>query len=65
MPHKDESQLSIKQLHPTFAADVYGVVFGEDGVGPETFEQIYEAITKVGRHSEQHSQHMSTDACQC
>jgi alpha-ketoglutarate-dependent 2,4-dichlorophenoxyacetate dioxygenase len=49
MPHKEDSKISIVELHPTFAAEVYGVDFSDDvrGVSQEDFAEIYKAITKV------------------
>lgn len=46
MPHKEEGKVYVKELHPTFAAEVHGVDFSQD-VSPEDFEEIYKAITKV------------------
>ena len=48
MPHKEENKISIVPLHPTFAAEVYGVDFSpKTGVSAEDFEEVYKAITKV------------------
>ena len=46
MPHKEDSKIRLVELHPTFAAEVYGVDFSQD-VSPEEFNEVYEAITKV------------------
>lgn len=46
MPHREESKLTIKQLHPTFAAEVRGVDFSTD-IPQDVFNEIYQAITKV------------------
>ena len=46
MPHKEDSKISIVELHPTFAAEVYGADFSGD-VSEEDFAEIYKAITKV------------------
>lgn len=46
MPHKEDSKISINELHPTFAAEVSGVDFSGD-VSKEDFDEIYKAITKV------------------
>ena len=46
MPHKEENKISIVELHPTFAAEVYGVDFSQDITG-DVFDEIYKAITKV------------------
>ena len=48
MPHKEESKVYTVELHPTFAAEVYGVDFSQ-GVSPEDFNEVYKAITKVSR----------------
>ncbi|EMC98072.1 hypothetical protein BAUCODRAFT_66647 [Baudoinia panamericana UAMH 10762] len=47
MPHREESSLFIKELHPTFAAEVHGVDFTND-VAPHVFSRIQEAIAKYG-----------------
>lgn len=47
MPHKEESKVSVVELHPTFAAEVYGVDFSKGEVSPEDFDEVYKAITKV------------------
>lgn len=46
MPHKKDYQLTIKELHPTFAAEIHDVDFTGD-LSPEVFDQIHQAITKV------------------
>lgn len=46
MPHKEDSKISIVELHPTFAAEVYGVDFSGE-VSKEDFDEVYKAITKV------------------
>jgi hypothetical protein len=46
MPHKEDSKVYTVELHPTFAAEVYGVDFSQD-VSPEDFNEVYKAITKV------------------
>ena len=48
MPHKEESKVSIVELHPTFAAEVHGVDFSQE-VSPEDFDEVYKAITKVSQ----------------
>ncbi len=45
MPHKEESQLEIVELHPTFAAEVRGTNFHD--LGSDVFDEIHAAITKV------------------
>ena len=50
MPHKEENQISIVELHPTFAAEVHGVDFSGD-VSDEQFDEVYKAITKVSGQS--------------
>lgn len=45
MPHKEDSSITIKELHPTFAAEVHGVNFQD--LTDEQFDEIYKAITKV------------------
>jgi len=45
MPHKEESQLEIVELHPTFAAEVRGTNF--HNLGSDVFDEIHAAITKV------------------
>ena len=47
MPHKEDSTITIKELHPTFAAEVHGVDF--ENLTDEQFDEIYQAITKVSR----------------
>jgi len=44
MPHKEESQLEIVELHPTFAAEIRGVDFDEQRL---PFDEILQAITTV------------------
>ncbi|TKA44874.1 hypothetical protein B0A54_03164 [Friedmanniomyces endolithicus] len=46
MPHKEESQLEIVELHPTFAAEIRGTNF--DNLGSDVFDEIHAAITKYG-----------------
>lgn len=45
MPHKEESKITVKELHPSFAAEVAGVDF--QNLDDEQFGEIYKAITKV------------------
>lgn len=45
MPHREDSTITIKELHPTFAAEVHGVNF--QGLTDEQFDEVYKAITKV------------------
>ncbi|TKA41318.1 hypothetical protein B0A54_06220 [Friedmanniomyces endolithicus] len=47
MPHKEESQLEIVELHPTFAAEVRGTNF--HNLGSDVFDEIHAAITKLGK----------------
>lgn len=44
MPHKQ--QLQIRELHPTFAAEVIGVDFSKP-VPDDVFDEIKVALTKV------------------
>lgn len=46
MPHSTSTKLTINELHPTFGAEVYGVDFSQP-IDDETFQEIYDAITKV------------------
>lgn len=46
MPHKEETSISIKDLHPTFAAEVRGVDFSEE-IPDDVFQDVQDAITKV------------------
>lgn len=45
MPHREDSNVTIKELHPTFAAEVRGVDF--QNLTDDQFDEIYKAITKV------------------
>lgn len=45
MPHKEDSNITIKELHPTFAAELHGVDF--QNLDDAQFDEIYKAITKV------------------
>jgi alpha-ketoglutarate-dependent 2,4-dichlorophenoxyacetate dioxygenase len=53
MPHatNDEENnfklIQVKELHPTFGAEVHGVDFSK-AVPEDVFSEIYKAITKVG-----------------
>ena len=49
MPHKEEIELNIVELHPTFAAEVHDVDFSQD-LSSDVFGEIYKAITKVSVH---------------
>lgn len=49
MPHKENSTITIKELHPTFAAEVHDVDF--QNLTDEQFDEIYQAITKVSQQS--------------
>lgn len=40
------SHISVKPLHPTFAAEISGVDF-KSSLSDEVFQEIYQAITKV------------------
>lgn len=46
MPHKNETGVTVEQLHPTFSAQINGVDFSKP-VPADTFQDIYDAITKV------------------
>ncbi len=47
MPHKNEFNLiEVKELHPTFAAEITGVDFSEP-LSDEVFAEIFKAITTV------------------
>ena len=46
MPHKEDGLITIKELHPTFAAEVHGVDFSND-ISSDDFDEVYRAITKV------------------
>jgi alpha-ketoglutarate-dependent 2,4-dichlorophenoxyacetate dioxygenase len=49
MPHATESEfdhIQIKELAPTFGAEVLGVDFSKP-VPPEVFAEVHRAITKV------------------
>ena len=52
MPHATNGQdtdfklIQVKELHPTFGAEVHGVDFSE-AVGEDVFSEIHKAITKV------------------
>lgn len=48
MPHKEDSNIVIKPLHPTFAAEVQDVDFTEE-LTPEIFLEISAAIAKVSQ----------------
>lgn len=46
MPHKEEPDISIVELHPTFAAEVRGVDFSQD-IPADVFGEIKKAIARV------------------
>ena len=50
MPHAEESvpyqHIWVKELHPTFGAEVFGIDFSKP-VPPEVFAEVKAAITKV------------------
>lgn len=46
MPHKEESKISIKELHPTFAAEIRGIDFSKE-IPEDVFAEVLEAISKV------------------
>lgn len=46
MRHKEESNISVVELHPTFAAEVRGVDFSRE-MPADVFEEIKKAIAKV------------------
>ena len=50
MPHKEDSSVSIIELHPTFAAELHGVDVSQ-ALSPALFVQIHDAITKVSECS--------------
>jgi len=51
MPHAEEyKHVQIKELHPTFGAEVFGVDFSQP-VSDEVFADILAAITKVSLSS--------------
>lgn len=41
--------ITVKELHPTFGAEVQGVAFSKEVTG-EVFREILAAITKVSSH---------------
>jgi len=47
MPHAEDGSITIKELHPTFAAEVGNVDFNFNNLTDEQFDEIYKAITKV------------------
>ncbi|CAK4031155.1 taurine catabolism dioxygenase [Lecanosticta acicola] len=47
MPHKEESNISVVELHPTFAAEARGVNFTKD-IAAVDFDQIKKMIAKYG-----------------
>ena len=47
MPHREDRTIAIKELHPTFAAEVHGVDFAE--LTDAQFDAVYQTITKVRR----------------
>lgn len=48
MPHAEPyKHIQVKELHPTFGAEVFGVDFSQP-VPDDVFEDILAAITKVG-----------------
>ena len=51
MPHAEESKIRVVELHPTFAAEIYGVDFSQE-LPPDVFDQVYTAITKVSSCSD-------------
>jgi alpha-ketoglutarate-dependent 2,4-dichlorophenoxyacetate dioxygenase len=48
MPHAEPyKHIQVKELHPTFGAEVFGVDFSQP-VPDDVFDDILAAITKVG-----------------
>ncbi|KAK4505562.1 hypothetical protein PRZ48_003525 [Zasmidium cellare] len=47
MPHKEDTSIHIKELHPTFAAEVRGVDFSRE-IPDDVFQEVQAAITKYG-----------------
>jgi hypothetical protein len=62
MPHatsggdNDFKHIQVKELHPTFGAEVYGVDFSKP-VPEDVFSELYKAITKVSMHNPRVSIH--------
>lgn len=49
MPHAEEFHLiTVKELHPTFGAEVSGVDFSKP-VPEDVFQELYKAISKVSK----------------
>jgi len=54
MPHAEDGSLVIRELHPTFAAEIHDVDFTHE-LSPEVFAEIHRAITKVSNADSSYS----------